>query len=155
MHISYLADHPEFISVLAPAVFEYWHTVLRDETLDSRISKLQSHLNKEVLPIAWVAHDKGEVFGTAALRLNDLDGSENLSPWLGGVFVLPSHRRRGVASALSIFVEQQAWLRGYETLYLFTPNQQALYGRLGWVESEKLTWQGLKSSIMVKNRNDI
>jgi hypothetical protein len=38
MHIGYLADHPEFISVPAAAVFEYWHTVLRDETLDSRIN---------------------------------------------------------------------------------------------------------------------
>lgn len=152
MHISFLADHPEFVSILAPAIFEHWRAILRDETLDSRISKLQAHLNKEGLPIAWVAHDKGEVFGTAALRLSDLDGSENLSPWLGGVFVLPAHRCKGVASALSIFVEQQAWLRGHEALYLFTPNQQALYANLGWVESEIIIWHGLKSSIMVKSR---
>jgi len=155
MQISYLADNPEFIAILAPAIFEYWRLILRDETLDSRTSKLRAHLSRKVLPIAWVAHEKGEVLGTAALRFSDLEGKKDLSPWLGGVFVLPEHRSRGVASALSKFVEQEAWLRGYLALYLFTPNQQALYARLGWLESEKVKWHGIESSVMVKRRHDI
>jgi hypothetical protein len=44
-------------------------------------------MNRDKLPIAWVAHANGQLLGTAALRVHELDGRENLTHWLGGVFV--------------------------------------------------------------------
>lgn len=152
MQISYLADHPEFIPVLAPAIVEHWRAVLPEETIERRVIKLQKHVNKDTLPIGWVAHADGRVFGTAALRVHDLEGREDLTPWLGGVFVLPEHRRRGVATALCQAVEERAWSLGFEALYLFTPNQQSLYARLGWRKSERAVWRGLESDIMLKTK---
>src|SRR5258708_26588612 len=152
MQISYLADHPEFITVLAPAIVEHWRAVLPEETVERRIIKLQKHANKDALPIGWVAHADGQVFGTAALRVHDLEGREDLTPWLGGVFVLPEHRRRGVASALCRAAEERAWSLGFETLYLFTPDQQSLYARLGWRKSERAVWRGRESDIMIKTK---
>jgi GNAT superfamily N-acetyltransferase len=150
MQISYLADHPEFIPVLAPYIVEHWRAVLPEETVERRIIKLQKHTNKSTLPIGWVAHADGQVFGTAALRVYDLEGREDISPWLGGVFVLPEYRRRGVASALCRAVEDGAWSLGFEMLYLFTPDQQPFYARLGWRKSEHVVWRGLESDIMIK-----
>jgi hypothetical protein len=92
--ISYLADHPEFIETLAPWVYEHWRPILTEETLDSRVARLQSHLNRNELPIALVAHSGSNVYGMAALRVHDLPGREDLSPWLGGVFVAQSFRCR-------------------------------------------------------------
>jgi predicted N-acetyltransferase YhbS len=126
--------------------------VLPEETIERRIIKLQKHVNKDTLPIGWVAHADGQVFGTAALRVHDLEGREDLTPWLGGVFVLPEHRHRGVASALCRAAEERAWLLGFEALYLFTPDQQALYARLGWRKSERAVWRGLESDIMMKTK---
>ena len=150
MHISYLVDHPEFISVLAPAMVAQWRDVLPDDTLEARTTQLRSHLNKNKLPLAWVAHDKGEVFGTAALRVHDLEDRKDLTPWLGGVFVRPEHRRRGVASALCLAVEQKTWSLGFDALYLFTPDKQSFYTRLGWHHWEKATWHGSPTDIMIK-----
>ena len=152
MKISYLADHPEFIPILAPGIAAHWGSVIPGETVVKRITKLEAHLNKGTLPIAWVAHSQGEVFGTAALRANDLEGREDLSPWLGGVFVRPEFRGRGVATALCQTVETNAWALGIARLYLFTIDRQSLYARLGWKESDAATWRGYKSNIMVKHR---
>lgn len=133
MHIGYLADHPAFVAILAPAIWEHWREALpEDTTIEHRIAKLRQHMQKAALPMALVAHEQGEVLGTASLRLHDLEGREDLSPWLGGVFVLQNHRGKGVASMLCRAIKQTASDMGIEALYLFTPDQQNLYKRLGW-----------------------
>jgi N-acetylglutamate synthase-like GNAT family acetyltransferase len=155
MLISYLADHPEFIPVLAPAIVEHWRFVIPDDTVESRIAKLEKQMNRDTLPIGWVAHADGEVFGTASLRVHDLKGREDLTPWLGGVFVRPEYRRRGAASTLCRAVEDKAWSLGFEVLYLFTPDQQSLYARLGWRNLEQTVWRGLESDIMIKRKEAV
>src|SRR5579871_1857027 len=122
MQVSYLADHPEFIPVLAPAIVEHWRVIMPEDTLETRVVKLQKHLNRDALPLGWIAHADGQVFGTAALRVHDLENRRDLTPWLGGVFVLPEYRRQGIASALCRTVEAKAWSLGFDTLYLFTPD---------------------------------
>lgn len=152
LRISFLADYPQFAEVLAPEIFEHWRYVLTDETIKGRVAKLRQHLNKSELPIALIAHTDTEVLGTASLRANDLEGYAHLSPWLGGVFVRQPYRGRGIASALSQAVEQHAWSLGHNTLYLFTPNQQRLYARLGWSQFESTIWHGVKADVMTKAR---
>ncbi|MBI3560567.1 MAG: GNAT family N-acetyltransferase [Gammaproteobacteria bacterium] len=151
MDISFLADRPEFINTLAPWVYEYWRPLLPQDTLAARIAKFQTHLNHQTLPIAWVAHDRSQVFGTAALRADDLPSHKNLSPWLGGVFVAPQFRRRGIGSALCSMVEQQAkHLHGVTTLYLFTLDKQHWYSSLGWSLFEPCRWCGQAGDILFK-----
>lgn len=152
MQISYLSEHPEFIPVLAPEIVEHWCSVLPEETLENRIAKLQRHINRDVLPIAWVAHTDGEVLGTAALRVHDLEDRKDLTPWLGGVFVRSEYRRRGVATVLCRVAEEKAWALGFEVLYLFTLDQQSLYSRLGWRKFDRAIWRGFECDIMVKNK---
>lgn len=152
MHISFLADHPEFIPVLAPEILEHWRHALAEETIEIREAKLRQHMNKIELPLALVAHTEREVLGTAALRATELEGYEHLSPWLGGVFVRRPYRGRGIASVLSSAIEQRAWALGHNEMYLFTPDQQRLYSRLGWSKLESTTWHGISSDIMVKAR---
>ncbi len=149
MRIDYLVDYPEFLEVLAPPIWQHWREALpEDLTVDHRVIKLQQHMQKAELPIALVAHQNGEVFGTAALRRHDLEGREDLSPWLGGVFVLQRHRGKGVASALCQAIKNKAIGLGIESLYLFTPDQQHLYERLGWRTIEAAKWRGKCGNIM-------
>ena len=67
----------------------------------------------------------------------------------GGVFVLPDHRNKGVASALCKAIKEEARVMGISSLYLFTPDQQGLYERLGWRAIEAAQWRGLCGSLMV------
>src|SRR5436853_5789729 len=132
VRISYLFEQPQYIPQLAQWLFEQWDTILGEKTSATRINKLNTHLNRDQLPIAWVAHANGQLLGTAALRVHDLKGREDLTPWLGGVFVGPHFRRQGIDAALCAAGEDGARPRAIPTVYLFTLEKQAWYSRLGW-----------------------
>lgn len=150
VQISYLADRPGVGTALIPALLEHWKPWFPEDTWMARQRRLEQHLNRDALPIAWVAHIDDEPVGTAALRAADLPGHEHLTPWLGGVFVHRPFRRRGVGSALCGVVEDKARALGFERLYLFTPDQQALYARLGWGTVTRVEWRGRPCDLMVK-----
>jgi N-acetylglutamate synthase-like GNAT family acetyltransferase len=107
-------------------------------------------MNRDKLPIAWVAHANGQLLGTAALRVHDLDGREDLTPWLGGVFVCSPFCRLGIGAALCATVEAEARSQEIETLYLFTLDKQAWYSRLGWRVLGPCVWQQRPGDIMCK-----
>jgi len=150
MRIDLLADHPEFLPDLARAILDHWKFAIPDETLETRITKLIAHAGRAALPISWVAHDAGAVLGMAALREHDLEGYEHLSPWLGGVLVMPGRRRHGVGAALCAEVEQHARRAGHGALYLFTLDRQAWYAHQGWTTLGGGAWRGHAGSVMEK-----
>jgi len=114
VEISYLIEHPEYIPQLAQWLFEQWGHILDEKTPETRIEKLKAHMNRDELPIAWVAHANLQLFGTAALRPYDHEGHDDLAPWLGGVIVGSAFRRRGIGAALCSTVEDVARSRGIQ-----------------------------------------
>ena len=150
VRISYLIDHPEYILPLAQWLFEEWDAILGEKTPETRLKKLNAHMNRDQLPIAWVAHANGQLLGTASLRVHDLEGHEDLTPWLGGVFVASPFRRRGIGAALCATVEDAARTRAVQTLYLFTLDKQAWYLRLGWKVLGPCVWHQRPGDIMCK-----
>lgn len=150
MHISYLADHAEFIPTLVSWSLEQWRFVLPEETAAGRTAKFQDHRNRDVLPIAWIAHSEDAIFGMAALRAYDLEGREDLTPWLGGLLVAPQFRRRGIGATLCRVVEEQARALGVQTLYLFALDKQAWYAASSWSMFEPCSWHGHPGNIMQK-----
>jgi len=107
-------------------------------------------MNRDQLPIAWVAHANGWLLGTASLRVHDLEEREDLTPWLGGVFVGSQFRRRGIGEALCATVEEAANSRGIQTLYLFTLDKHAWYSRQGWTVFAPCVWHERPGVIMSK-----
>jgi GNAT superfamily N-acetyltransferase len=150
VRISYLIEHPEYIPLLAQWLFEQWDSILGEKKPETRINKLKAHMNRDKLPIAWVAHANGQLLGTAALRVHDLEGREDLTPWLGGVFVGTHFRRQGIGAALCATVEEEARSRAIQTLYLFTLDQQGWYSRLGWTVLGPCVWHQRPGDIMFK-----
>src|SRR6476646_11149805 len=121
VRISYLVEHPEYIPQVAQWLFEQWGSILGEKTPEARIKKLNAHMNRDQLPIAWVAHANGQLLGTAALRVHDLEGREDLTPWLGGVFVGSHFLRQVIVAPLWAAVGEETRSRGFRTLSLFTP----------------------------------
>ena len=151
VRISYLIEYPEYIPQLARWLFEQWGTMLGEKTPEARIESLKAHMNRNELPIAWVAHANGQLLGSAALRVHDLEGREDLTPWLGGVFVGSDFRRQGIGAALCAAVEDEARSRAIHTLYLFTLDKQAWYSRLGWTVLGPCVWEQRPGDIMSKS----
>src|SRR6266576_1746957 len=127
VQISYLIEHPGYIPELAQWLFEQWDSILGEGNPDARIKKLKAHMNRDKLPIAWVAHANGQLLGTAALRVHDLEGREDLTPWLGGVFVGADFRREGNGAELFASGQDGGRSGGMQTLYLFTLDKEGWY----------------------------
>ena len=85
-----------------------------------------------------VACEAGEPLGTVSLRAHALDGHPQLAPGLGGLYVAPAHRRRGVASALV----RAAMTMGNVELYAATAHARGVFERLGWHLFQTVTHEG-------------
>ena len=138
MLIENLKDHAHFIPVIARWHFQQWGYLHRNDSVENRIRWFEKHLGDEPIPTTFVAVSGQTLFGSASLVERDLSIREHLKPWLASVFVAPEHRRQGIASSLVNRVVEEAERLGVEILYLFTPDQENLYARLGWVPFERL-----------------
>ncbi len=132
MKIEYLADLPGFISTLAKWHHEQWLYMNPKKTLEDRVRRLRMHNGHNQIPTTVVALLDDRPAGSASLVEHDMDTHMELTPWLASVYVLPEHRRKGIGSLLVQRIESEAEKLGVKTLYLFTPDQEALYARLGW-----------------------
>jgi GNAT superfamily N-acetyltransferase len=83
-------------------MFSHWRSLLeaQGKSCEDFTESMQARCRIGSLPTALVAFQGDSVLGTAALKPQDLDIRPHLTPWLGGLFVLPEHRGHGVASSL-------------------------------------------------------
>lgn len=132
MRIENLADHPEYVEVVARWQWDEWGTDPTD-SLAARIIDLRAQTDPERVPTTYIALDDGGVaLGSASLVEDDMRTHPELSPCLASVYVAPAARGRGVASALVRRVVAQTATTGVARLYLYTPDAQGLYAKLGW-----------------------
>jgi len=152
VRIDYLADHPQLIPELARHYHAEWGRFHPDESLDDRIARLAAEApGRGGIPTVVIALDPdGALAGGAMLVVNDMETRPDLTPWLAGVYVAPTHRGRRYASALVTRVEAEAAAAGVKRLYLYTPNAMPLYAQLGWVEDERCLYRGERVAIMSK-----
>jgi GNAT superfamily N-acetyltransferase len=94
------------------------------------------------LPVILVAVKDGAPCGTAALRTGSIRTFDHLTPWLGGLYVEPRSRRRGVATSLIAAVSRAARARRAPALYAGTVEAQALFEALGWRRVADTTQDG-------------
>lgn len=148
VEIELLADHPEFIPLLAE-----WHHCefgyLRPGfSIADRIAMLRERCGRRELPITFVASSGDELIGSAMLIAHDMETRPEYSPWLAGVFVSPAHRRRGIGRALSEHVAREAGRLGFTALYLYTPSAQDFYAGFGWSTLERAHYRGVDVTVM-------
>jgi len=150
LKIDYLGNHRRFLPALAGAMFSHWRTLLeaQGKSREDFVVSMQARCRIGSLPTALVAFEGDSVMGTAALKPQDLDIRGHLTPWLGGVFVVPQHRGRGVASSLITRLVTEAQDLGLAELYLWTPSSESLYARYGWKVFERASYHGLQICIM-------
>ena len=75
-------------------------------TPTDRAKEMHEHALKgpgsSAVPMTLVALIENELAGSCRICKDDFDGVRpNLTPWLATLFVLPSHRGKGVGSALA------------------------------------------------------
>jgi GNAT superfamily N-acetyltransferase len=146
--IELLADHPEHVETLA-----LWHCEedgrLGDrEWLDFWRRQLRRECGRERIPIAFVALDGDAPVGHVSLVERNMDSHRELSPWLAGTLVHPSHRGKGMGTELVRHAVGRAAELGVGKLYLYTETARPLYEGLGWAHLCDETYEGERVVVM-------
>ena len=148
MEIANLREHREFIPTLAAWHYDQWSYLHSNDSVERRISELEDELSSDDIPKTFVAVSDGILLGSASLIPHDMDIRMDLSPWLASVYVPVEQRNRGIGTALVRHVMKEAGRLGYTTIYLFTPDREEFYTRLGWSLLERIEYRGHSMPIM-------
>jgi len=150
--IAYLKDYPQHLSLIAQWIFNEWGHYNPGSSLDRAKSKLNEHLNKDSLPITFVALENNQPVGTCSLRIND-GIRPDLAPWLGSLYVEPNFRCRGIGEKLIDAVIKKAQNMKFQKVYLlaFDPTLPNWYRKLGWEGIGEDLLNGYPVSVMEKS----
>lgn len=119
MEIAYLADHPEYINLLAEWFSTNWGTEEVGRTQEEWRNKLLKHLNTKNIPLTLLALKNKKCVGTASLVFHDLPSHNHLSPWLSCVYVTPECRNKGIGTYLVKTLIRRAKDLGCTKLYSY------------------------------------
>lgn len=149
MKLEPLAGHRHLVEAIASTLHRAWGSLPPWEDETRIAARLQAGASESAWPHTVVALDDNGVWtATGSLKLNELPAHPDKQHWLGEIFVVPEHRGQGLGSHLTRLLCEYAFLNGATKLFLYTPDQQALYARLGWKEECKDTVDGELVSIM-------
>lgn len=137
--IDYLTNRPTFIPELALWSWREWQDVYeqRGQTLQHSLKNYQDRMNSDRLPLTLVALHDSSLVGMVSVKFHDMDTRPDLDPWLGGLFVLPQWRNRGIGTMLMHRATQEARRLNVSELYLWTASAESLYRKLGWQVIER------------------
>ncbi len=152
MEIVDLKHKPHHLKTLAQWHHAQWSYLNPNKTFARRIEKMKSHLTPQFVPATFIAVDN-ELLGSAAIIEHDMDTRMELTPWLASVYVAPEFRKQGIGSKLVLHAMEKAKDNNIDTLYLFTPDREAFYARLGWTTIEKTNYHGYDVTIMYIDLN--
>ena|SRR2546423_1744068 len=141
MTIEYLADFPEAVTTLAAWQHAEWGHVRPGDTAEKRAKRLRRWSNRDRIPLTVVAREGNDVLGSASLIEHDMETRMELTPWLAGVFVGESYRRRGTGADLVRRIMHEARRLKVPLLYLYTVHSEKFYTALGWTLLEQTTYR--------------
>lgn len=140
MKIESIADRLDLLDTLVG-----WH---RDQWGPEWAEYVSRSTLRDQIPTVYVATEGDALLGSAMLVDEDMTTRKDLSPWLGGVYVTPSQRGRGIGTALTRHAMEQAAKMGIPLLWLYTPASRYLYERLGWQYVSEEDYLGENVTIM-------
>ncbi|WP_067582605.1 GNAT family N-acetyltransferase [Endozoicomonas ascidiicola] len=149
MKVINLKDCPWGIDTVARFHQEQWQALYPNWTLQEFMNDMELALLSDLVPQTWVLSDNKRLLGSVSLLECDLEGYEHYSPWLADVYVKGSHRGHGYGKWLIEAAMDFARSKKLLPLYLYTPDHQRYYEKMGWNIVEVVNYQGKQIVIMV------
>ncbi len=142
LSIEYLFDHPTVTPLIASWLHSEWGHLNPWRSVEEISQSLEQRLNQHQAPLTLIAFNELEPIGTASIKLYEMDIYPERTHWLGDVFVVTAYRGCGIGSALTKKLIEIAPSIGVSDLFLYTPDQEGLYRRLGWKTVEHISYNG-------------
>lgn len=137
-----LAKKPKYIDTCVAWSYGEW--ICQDEemlSLEQLKEFMMSSISDDELPIAYIAFYDGKIAGMATLKETEHEDRKDLMPWLGGVFVHPFFRRKGIGHSLCKQIARIAKNDfGYDKIHLQTASPDFYkpmgYKKIGMVKDD-------------------
>ncbi len=130
--IGFLKDYPDTVPILAKWFRDQWPAYYADWSQEKMEQDFLLGASRNRLPSRLVAFDSQELVGTIVLRERGTETLPEFQPELGGLYVVASHRGRGIGTELVRAGMQLARDLGYETVYATTVVAAGILEHLGW-----------------------
>lgn len=149
MDIHDLHDNPSRIASVAALLFTEWSAFPRWSSVPAieRALRQRGEASDHAFTLGAFSCDDNAV-ATASIIRYELEDCAQREYWLGEVVTSPSLRGRGLASTLVNACVTRCRQQGIDRLYLYTPDKQALYSRMGWQPIEQRQVAGENVTVM-------
>lgn len=149
MHIHILTPQSPLLNVVTQLLHNEWSDLAnwKDAEVIGQRLNLRNAADAQTLTLVATSTE-GELMATASIIHYELDDHAEREFWLGEVITARDHRGKGLASALVTRLIAEARARLIPALWLYTPDQQALYRRFGWQDVEQREISGETVTIM-------
>ncbi|MAY57320.1 MAG: GNAT family N-acetyltransferase [Gammaproteobacteria bacterium] len=152
MQFIFLANLPQAIPTVADWYYQEWGAFNPNLSPASIAANLENSLNTEELPLVLLAMDQGDLLGVVELKYREMAMYPDKEHWLGGMYIRPDYRGRGVGKKLIEHALELAARLGVRTLHLQTEQLDGgLYRRLGWRPVEQINNKGIQVLVMERD----
>ncbi len=155
VEIGYLADHRQHAATVSTWLHDQWGQETSTVSFADRLERVRLSSVKGRIPTAFVALVGQRLVGVAFITAIDMTIRPKLTPWLSSVYVESRRRGGGTGSQLVIRAMQEARALDQPALYLFTPDKESFYARLGWQTIEECNYRGHDNVVMKHNLRTI
>ena len=119
------------------------------ETVEIRKKRMISRANIGVVPFCMVALLDKIPVATASIIECDMEIRSIYTPWLASVFTDKNYRNIGIGSLVCrTIVSELKKMNKYENVYLYTPDQEEFYRKMGWQTIERFNYKSKDIVIM-------
>ena len=133
MKIVRLSSRPDLI----PEIVKHLHAEWSAFTNWSNPEKIRQRFLKRSQPetgeTCFVAlGDEKKLLGTASVLQHEIKEIREGTHWMSEVYTCPDARGKGIGTALIEKCVDYCRAQNFKDIYLYTPDQQALYRKHGW-----------------------
>lgn len=136
---------------LAELLYQEWSEFERWSSKEKIITRLTARAAENGEELTLVALESTALMATASIITWELSDMPGRKYWLGEVLTAAAHRGKGIAGKLIRALIDAATQAGYPALWLYTPDQQALYHYLGWQTVEEKYVENEWVTVMVRH----
>lgn len=112
-------EYPDSATEIAQWYYDEWAGPNPTKTVEQIALNVQKKAESDYqVPLSFVAHDGNTLIGVVEMKFRENKDYPEYVHWIGGVFVRPEYRGRGVCTSLINRVKQHSVLLGLEKLYL-------------------------------------
>ncbi len=137
---------------LLPIIANWWYQEFGylnpERTMVEASEELITFLNTDRLPVCYLLLKNNNLVGTASLTAIDIESYDSVSPWLASVIISPQYRGQGMGTLLVQEVMKAAKKLHAGHWYLYTPDRESFYERMGWEKIDKTDYNGVTGVIM-------